>query len=147
MQNQTALVTHKGSCHCGAVRFEVDAAAALQATVCNCSICTKSGFLHLIVPTSRFRLLAGAGKLTTYRFNTGVAQHTFCSICGVKPFYVPRSNPDGFSVNVHCLEPETIEHIEIVPFDGQNWEENAAQLLPLSSAPSSEQGDPSEGAS
>ena len=133
-----ATVTHKGSCHCGAVRFEVDATAALRATACNCSICTKSGFLHLIVPASRFRLLAGKAKLTTYRFNTAVAQHTFCSICGVKPFYVPRSNPDGFSVNVHCLEPETIEHIEVVPFDGQNWEENSAQLLHLSAEPLSD---------
>ena len=76
--------------------------------------------------------------MTTYRFNTAVAHHTFCAICGVKPFYVPRSNPDGFSVNVHCLEPETIEHIEIVSFDGQNWEENAAQLLHLSSEPFSD---------
>ncbi len=131
-------VTHTGSCHCGAVRFEVDAPAAIRATDCNCSICTKSGFLHLIVPASRFRLLEGEEKLTTYRFNTAVARHTFCRICGVKPFYVPRSNPDGFTVNVHCLEPETIEHLEIVPFDGQNWEENASKLLHLSSKPWSE---------
>ena len=128
-----ATVTHAGSCHCGSVRFEVDAPAVLQTKACNCSICTKSGFLHLIVPASRFRLLAGAEDLTTYRFNTKVAKHTFCRVCGIKPFYVPRSNPDGFSVNVHCLETEAIERIEVADFDGQNWEDNASQLLHLSS--------------
>ena len=128
-----SLTTHSGSCHCGAVRFEVDAPAAIEATRCNCSICTKSGFLHLIVPASRFRLVDGKDCLTTYRFNTGVAEHTFCKTCGVKPFYVPRSNPDGYSVNVHCLDQSTVSRIEIVPFDGRNWEEGAHELRHLSS--------------
>jgi hypothetical protein len=77
---------HRGSCHCGTVAFEVDAPQPFVALRCNCSICTKSGFLHLIVPKSRFRLLRGAGNLTTYTFNTGVAKHTFCRTCGMKPF-------------------------------------------------------------
>jgi len=86
-----------------------------------------TGFLHLIVPPSRFRLLAGAESITTYTFNTGVAQHYFCKICGVRPYYVPRSNPDGFDINVRCLDPQP-ERLEIVPFDGVHWERNAAGL-------------------
>lgn len=118
---------YQGSCHCGAVRFEVDAPDEVEVEDCNCSICSKSGFLHLIVPQRNFRLLAGEETLTTYRFNTGVAQHTFCKICGIKPFYIPRSNPDGVDVNVRCLQPQPVS-IKIVKFDGQNWEANAAAL-------------------
>jgi len=118
---------YAGSCHCGAVTFEVEAASDLEVEHCNCSICTKSGFLHLIVPRSRFRLLTGKNSLVTYTFNTGVAQHTFCGICGIKPFYVPRSNPDGIDVNVHCLDTKP-RSVRITEFDGQNWEANAHTL-------------------
>ena len=121
-------VKHVGGCHCGRVRFEVLAPAEIEATECNCSICSKSGYLHLTVPTSRFALLQGAEVLSTYTFNTGVAQHLFCQVCGIKSFYVPRSNPDGFSVNVRCLEPRTITNIKITQFDGLNWEQHAAEL-------------------
>ena len=123
--------TLKGSCHCGDVAFEVDAPSPLVVQDCNCSICTKSGFLHLIVPKSRFRLLRGEEKLTTYTFNTGVAKHLFCATCGMKPFYVPRSNPDGIDVNVRCLDPMPTDFV-VEPFDGQNWESNAATLAHLS---------------
>jgi hypothetical protein len=116
----TTLLT--GGCHCGRVRFEVAAPAELTASECNCSICAKSGYLHLIVPRSRFRLLRGSEFLTTYTFNTGTAKHLFCSVCGVKSFYVPRSHPDGYSVNVRCLDAVTLEHIEIKPFNGLEWE-------------------------
>jgi hypothetical protein len=118
---------YQGSCHCGAVRFEVEAPKDLEVEECNCSICAKSGYLHLIRPLARFRLLAGEDMLTTYRFNTGVAKHTFCKACGVKPFYVPRSNPDGIDVNVRCLDtpPRTMR---IAPFDGQNWELHAHKV-------------------
>lgn len=116
----TTLLT--GGCHCGRVRFEVDAPAELTASECNCSICAKSGYLHLIVPRSRFRLLRGSEFLTTYTFNTGTAKHLFCSVCGVKSFYVPRSHPDGYSVNVRCLDAVTLDHIEIKPFNGLEWE-------------------------
>ena len=94
---------------------------------CNCSICSKAGYLHLIVPHSRFRLLRGEENLTTYIFNTGVAKHTFCRTCGIKPFYVPRSNPDGVDVNARCLDPMP-EGIVVEPFDGRNWEANALSL-------------------
>lgn len=117
-----------GGCHCGRVRFEIDAPDDLEVEECNCSICAMTGFLHLIVPSARFRLLAGEEFLTTYRFNTGVAQHRFCRVCGIKSFYVPRSNPDGVDVNVRCLETKP-RSVRIVPFDGQNWERNASQLI------------------
>ena len=122
---------YKGSCHCGAVAFAVDAPSPLRVQDCNCSICTKAGFLHLIVPLSRFRITAGEETLTTYTFNTGVAKHTFCHTCGVKPFYVPRSNPDGMDVNVRCLAPMP-QNIVVEPFDGQNWEASAPALAHLS---------------
>ena len=121
------MVTHKGGCHCGRVRFEVTAPKNLQVSDCNCSICSKSGFLHLIVPKSRFKLLSGAQTLTTYTFNTGTAQHLFCSVCGVKSFYVPRSFPEGYSVNARCLDEGTFAELTIVPFDGKDWEGQFAQ--------------------
>jgi hypothetical protein len=115
-------VIHRGGCHCGAVRFEVEAPAVLEAYECNCSICTKTAFLHLIVPEARFRLLSGADRLSTYTFNTGVAKHLFCRGCGVKAFYRPRSNPEGWSVNARCIDPGTVERLELKPFDGRDWE-------------------------
>jgi hypothetical protein len=118
---------YKGSCHCGAVSFEVEAPAQLEVEDCNCSICLRSGFLHLIVPKAQFRLLAGEGFLETYTFNTGVAKHTFCKRCGIKPFYVPRSNPDGVDVNARCLDA-LLKNMTIVRFDGQQWEKNAHTL-------------------
>jgi len=116
------MMTHRGGCHCGRVRFEVDAPGKLQVAECNCSICSKSGYLHLIVPKSQFRLLQGKDALTTYTFNTDVARHFFCSTCGIKSFYVPRSHPDGYSINARCLDPETVESMEITPFNGREWE-------------------------
>ncbi len=122
---------HKGSCHCGSVQFEVEAPEVIHAQECNCSICSITGYLHLIVPRSRFKMLKGEDNLTTYTFNTGVAKHTFCKTCGIKPFYIPRSNPDGYSVNVRCLDQSGIKKITIEQFDGKNWEENAASLRHL----------------
>ena len=124
---------HKGSCHCGAVRFEVEAPEHPVAARCNCSICTKSGFLHLIVPLSKFRLVQGEGNLATYTFNTGVAKHYFCRTCGIKAFYVPRSNPDGMDVNVNCLDP--VPEVAVEPFDGRNWEASAPALAHLTREP------------
>jgi hypothetical protein len=126
------LVTHTGGCHCGAVVFEVDAPARITASDCNCSICRMSGYLHLVVPRSRFRLLQGADQLTEYKFNTGVARHLFCSHCGIKSFYVPRSNPDGYSVNVRCLNPATVEHVEVQLFDDNAREASEAKIRGLS---------------
>ncbi len=113
----------QGGCHCGAVRFEVLVPDEIEARECNCSICTKSGYLHLHVEKDRFRLLSGADKITTYSFNTGTAKHTFCSVCGIKSFYVPRSKPDGYSVNVRCLDDGQVSVTRITLFDGQHWED------------------------
>jgi hypothetical protein len=124
----TELVTHRGGCHCGRVRFEVDAPPNPRIVHCNCSICRLTDYLHLIVPKSRFRLLSGDDDLAEYRFNTGVARHLFCRVCGIKSFYVPRSNPDGYSVNVRCLEPGTLHGMEIEEFDGRNWELHAHKI-------------------
>lgn len=117
---------HAGGCHCGRVRFEVEAPARIEVAECNCSICSKVGYLHLIVPADRFRLLEGREALTTYTFNTGIAQHYFCKHCGVKSFYIPRSHPDGVSVNARCLEGDTIESMSVRPFDGRHWEASRA---------------------
>lgn len=115
---------YPGSCHCQAVQFEIEAPDEIEAVHCNCSICSKSGFLHLILPLSKFRLITGAEFLTTYTFNTGVAKHTFCRVCGIKPFYTPRSNPDGIDINVHCLDNKP-QQIHISEFDGVHWEQHA----------------------
>lgn len=118
---------YEGHCHCGAVRFEVEAPDDVVVEDCNCSICRMTGFLHLIVPRSRFRLLAGEDALTTYTFGTHTAKHTFCRVCGIKPFYTPRSNPDGVDVNVRCLTTRP-RGLTIAPFDGVHWEEHAHTL-------------------
>jgi hypothetical protein len=118
---------YSGACHCGAVTFTVEAPDSVEVERCNCSICRKSGYLHLIVPRAKFQLLSGEDQLRTYTFNTGVAQHYFCRHCGIKPFYIPRSNPDGVDVNLNCLDRPPAE-VHIVPFDGGNWEANAHTL-------------------
>lgn len=124
----TAFVTHRGGCHCGNVAFEVDAPASLAVLECNCSICAMTGYLHLIVPTSRFRLLTGASELAEYHFNTGVARHYFCRRCGIKSFYVPRSHPDNISVQARCLDPATVLALVRLPFDGRHWESARAAI-------------------
>ena len=120
-------VKHTGGCHCGRVRFEVAAPASIRVSECNCSICSKAGYLHLIVPKDRFRLKSGAEVLTVYGFNTHTAKHMFCSVCGIKSFYVPRSHPDGFSVNACCLDPGTVQSMTVEPFNGKEWEQQYPQ--------------------
>lgn len=122
------MPTHSGGCHCGAVRFEVDAPAKLEILDCDCSICSKTGYLHLIVPDAGFRLLQGRESLTSYTFNTRVAKHYFCAVCGIKSFYKPRSHPDGISVNARCLDEGSVESMSITPFNGRNWEKGHAEL-------------------
>jgi len=124
---------HSGDCHCGAVRFEFEADPEVALHQCNCSICERVGYLHLIIPARDFTLLTGWDQLTLYTFNSGVAKHYFCRTCGVKPFYVPRSNPDGISMNFRCVDQSTFDNITIEAFDGRNWEANAASLAHLSS--------------
>jgi hypothetical protein len=123
----SALITHVGGCHCGAVRFEVMAPADIVAAECDCSMCRKFGFLHLIVTREHFKLLKGSEDISTYTFNTGTAKHTFCRVCGVKSFYTPRSHPNGVSVNVRCLDEGTVKSMTVEPFDGKDWDKGNAE--------------------
>ncbi|MDQ3077394.1 MAG: GFA family protein [Pseudomonadota bacterium] len=121
------MIEAKGGCHCGAVRFAARLPdPPVPALDCNCSICTMTGFRHLIVVHQDFALVSGAEALTSYRFGTGAAEHLFCSACGVKSFYQPRSHPDAWSVNAHCLD----EALDLVvdQFDGRDWDRAKAAL-------------------
>lgn len=118
----------EGGCHCGAVRFEAETPQAVEVLDCNCSICAKTGFRHLIVPHGDFRLVSGEEALVGYRFGTGAANHLFCGRCGVKSFYQPRSHPDAWSVNLNALDDISCLAIAVRSFDGRNWEEAAAAL-------------------
>src|SRR6185295_16865296 len=119
----------QGGCHCGRVRFRVTADLD-RVTECNCSMCSKKGFLHLIVSAGQFELLSGKSELTTYSFNTGVAKHTFCKHCGVHAFYVPRSDPDKIDVNVRCLDDVNLAQLSVRSFDGQHWEDAMQREVP-----------------
>lgn len=122
------MYTCSGGCHCGRVKFSVEIPKMVLVHRCNCSICQKSGYLHLIVSADRFKLLEGEHDLVEYRFHTGVARHLFCATCGIKSFYVPRSHPDSLSVNLNCIDlPDGIE-VTIEGFNGRNWSESRAQL-------------------
>jgi hypothetical protein len=121
------METIEGGCHCGKVRFQVSI-AKWEAIDCNCSMCRMKGFLHLIVPPAQFAILRGEDALTTYTFNTHVAKHMFCSTCGIHPFYRPRSHPNDWDVNVHCLDGDAVSRFTRVPFDGDNWEANVGKL-------------------
>lgn len=125
-------VTHHGGCHCGAVRFTVATAATLAVLDCNCSICRMSGFLHLIVPAADFCITQGQDQLTEYRFNTGTARHFFCRVCGIKPFYVPRSNPDGWDINARCLDGAQLSAMPISTFDDTQRDTATAAIAHLS---------------
>lgn len=128
MNKDKQALTYQGGCHCGAVRFQVTVDHH-QAVECNCTICRKKGYLHLIVPPEKFKLLKGAEILSTYTFNTKIAKHTFCRICGIHPFYQPRSHPDSIDVNIRCLDGDVISQFQIKQFDGLNWEENIGDIL------------------
>ena len=128
MTEHEFMQAHRGGCHCGLIRFEVDAPSEVVVDECNCSVCRAVGFLHLIVPAARFRLLEGSEHLSEYRFGTQTAKHLFCGRCGVKSFYVPRSHPDGISVNFRCVDQDQFTAVEIKPFDGANWEKNVEVL-------------------
>lgn len=118
-----AETVYRGGCHCGRVAYEVSGPIE-RISQCNCSICTKKAYLHWIVSRERFRLLTAPSQLATYRFNSGVAKHHFCPVCGVASFYVPRSDPDRIDVNVRCVEGVELAELEVVPFDGRNWEQS-----------------------
>jgi hypothetical protein len=117
-------MTYEGSCHCRAITFRVETDQR-EVLDCNCSICTKKGLLHLIVPEQAFTLLRG--EPATYTFGTHTAKHHFCATCGVHPFYRPRSHPDSWDVNARCLDVP-LAHWTIRAFDGQNWEANVEAI-------------------
>jgi len=121
--------TYEGGCHCDRIRFRVTADLD-NVTYCNCSMCTKKGFLHLIVPSQQFELVSGSDSLATYQFNTNVAKHTFCKVCGIHPFYVPRSDPDKIDVNVRCLDDVDITALTVKSFDGLHWEDAIQKGVP-----------------
>jgi hypothetical protein len=118
----------EGGCHCKKVRFEAEVPHAVEVLDCNCSICSASGFRHLIVPHSQFRLVRGEEALVSYRFGTGAANHLFCGTCGIKSFYQPRSHPEAWSVNLNTLDDATGLQITARTFDGRNWEQARASL-------------------
>src|ERR1700719_4063503 len=128
-RNEAVKRSYEGGCQCGRVRFRVTADLA-RVSECNCSICTKKGILHLIVPPEQFELLNGKDDLATYQFNTGVAKHTFCRVCGIHPFYVPRSDPDKIDVNARCLDGIDATELEPQLFDGKHWEEAMQKRVP-----------------
>ena len=132
MSAEVGRTWRSGGCHCGAVRFRAALADPLTMQDCNCSMCAKLGYLHAIVPEDGFELLCGADRLSAYSFNTGVARHLFCAVCGVKSFYRPRSNPDGWSVNARCLDDAEVLDIAVEAFDGRDWEAHGADLAHLS---------------
>lgn len=118
----------KGGCHCGAVRFEAEVPEAVEILDCNCSVCAKTGYRHLMVPHGDFTLLGGEAALVSYRFGTGAAEHLFCGTCGVKSFYQPRSHPDAWSLNLNALDDISGLAITARAFDGRDWERAAASL-------------------
>ena len=122
------LVTHYGGCHCGDVYFQISTPKSIEVLECNCSICRRTQFLHLIVPENDFSLLRGEASTQNYQFGTRTAQHFFCRVCGVKAFYRPRSHPDCYSVNLRCIENARFKHISLSNFDGKNWEKARAEL-------------------
>lgn len=115
---------HKGSCHCGTVKFEFEAPTETTVTECDCSICKMTGYQHVFIPQTDFKITQGQEKLTNYSFNTHAAKHKFCQICGIKAFYIPRSHPDSYSVNLRCIKPGTLKIAEFIAFSGKNWENN-----------------------
>ncbi|MEI9885059.1 MAG: GFA family protein [Rhizomicrobium sp.] len=132
MAKKLKLSWHAGGCHCGAVRFQARAPSEIELVDCNCSMCHRSGYLHLVVAGKDFKLTRGEELLTAYAFNTGAAKHLFCSVCGIKSFYVPRSHPDGFSINFRCLDDQSaFGSVSTTEFDGKEWEKNAPSLTPL----------------
>ena len=124
------MPSYRGSCHCGAVRFEVEG-EILVAEVCNCSICSMTAYIHWMAPPERFRLLAGEGALADYRFGTRVARNLFCRDCGISPFRRARSDPDMIDINLRCVEGIDLDAVAVRTFDGQHWEEAMRHRPPL----------------
>ena len=126
IENTTIEIT--GGCHCGAVRFTAQVDPKQTLLDCNCSLCSMTGHLHLMAKHTAFVLHTERSNLNSYRFNTGQAEHLFCTNCGIKSFYQPRSHPDSWSINAHCIKGFKAKDWKIEKFDGQNWEQAKSQL-------------------
>lgn len=117
-----SMKTYTGGCHCGNVRYEVDMEELTSALACNCSICSKRGWLLTFVPSLAFRLLAGTDDTTTYHFNSKKIDHIFCKTCGVAS-YGTGSDGTGntmVSINVRCLDDIDIDTLTVNHYDGKN---------------------------
>lgn len=123
-------IKHHGGCHCQAIKFEFDSPADILVYRFNCSICQMTDYLHLILPACAFKLLSGDPSTNT--FESHIAKHHFCPVCGIKSFYIPRSNPDGVSINFRCVDQSTFGRVDVQDSDGQNWDANASSLSHLS---------------
>jgi hypothetical protein len=97
------MSVHKGSCHCGAVEFEVEGAFD-TGFICDCSLCRRKGAIMARLPQGQFRLTKGEGDLTTYQWNTKIAKHYFCKHCGIYTHHQPRTAPDMMGVNLGCID-------------------------------------------
>ena len=133
----------EGGCHCQSIRFRITVQSdQLNILDCNCSICTKKGYLHLILPQQQFQLLKGAtttdGAIGTYTFGTHTARHHYCRTCGITPYYRARSHPEDYDVNVRCLDDyyAVVDKMIVTPFDGRDWEKAASNLKKRLSAAS-----------
>ena len=113
-------IEHNGSCHCGQIKFKITAPKKVILEDCDCSICYRTGYLHLYVPQNKL-IIQGEENLIKYQFGTNKATHMFCKICGIKSFYIPRSDPTSYSVNFRCLDQSTFESYTIKAFDGKNY--------------------------
>lgn len=111
------MALYQGSCHCGAVRYTVEA-EPVELTVCDCSLCRRRNAVMMAVPVAALTLLEGQEALTLYRWNTGVARHFFCSVCGIYTFHQKRSAPDHYGVNVFCLEGFDASSVPVRRADG-----------------------------
>ncbi|MFL2683029.1 MAG: GFA family protein [Alphaproteobacteria bacterium] len=125
------MIKHLGSCHCKQIQFEVIGKNNIQVLDCSCSICSILNYKHYVVDKSQFKLLKGKKYLSTYTFNTKVAKHMFCKICGIKSFYIPRSHPDSISINLNCINSKTINKVKIIKFDGKHWKKNINKIKSL----------------
>ncbi|MDG2001636.1 MAG: GFA family protein [Alphaproteobacteria bacterium] len=125
------MITHLGSCHCKQIQFEVTGKNNIQVLDCSCSICSIVNYKHYVVDKSQFKLLKGKKHLSTYTFNTKVAKHMFCKICGIKSFYIPRSHPESISINLNCINSKTINKVKIIKFDGKHWKKNINKIKSL----------------
>lgn len=114
--------SYTGSCHCGKVKYEVETDLS-NVIECNCSICSRSGYVLSFVPGAQFKLLSGEDALSSYHFNKKQIDHQFCKHCGVRSF-ARGKKPDGtpmFAINLRCLEGVDLKSLNIKQVDGKSY--------------------------